>query len=210
MAYIANTAFQPKVSNGAYNGLQNVAGKFYDNGDPAICSAGFIVEQDSLLPNSGYEYLADGGIYVNNGNTWKFVEAADGIVDGFNGDHTGLYACNTYNVHHVVSANGEMTYNLGINTLGLAAAADEVADFTELLVGHQYKFGVGNFASTPTVGQFCEIDDGLFAASSATAPTANGVVYAQVLRAEPWTEGSAYAGDGYVVRILRTAVADFT
>lgn len=204
MAYIAKTAFQPKVSNGAYNGLQNVAGKFINGSDlPEICSAGFIVEQDELLPNEGYTNIL-------NGNTWAMKTAADGIVAGFNGDHTGLYACNTYNVHRVVSANGEMIYNLGANTLGLAAAADEIADFTELVVGHQYKFGEGNFASEPEVGEYCEIVNGLFAASSATAPTDNGVVYGEVLREEPFTEGSTDAGTGYVVRILRTAVSDFT
>ena len=206
MAYIANTAFQPKVSNGAYNGLQNVAGKFFNDSDlPDVCSAGFIVEQVELLPNEGYESFD-----ILNGNTWKMGVAADGNVEGFNGDHTGLYACNTYNVHRVVSANGEMIYNLGANTLGLAAAADEIADFTELLVGHQYKFGIGNFASEPATGQYCEIANGLFATSSATLPTDNGVVYGEVLRAEPFTEGSTDAGTGYVVRILRTAVSDFT
>ena len=206
MAYIAKTAFQPKVSNGAYNGLQNVAGKFINGSNaPEICSAGFIVEQDALLDNEGYA-----SYYIKNGNTWKMKMAADGIVAGFNGDHTGLYACNTYNVHRVVSANGEMIYNLGANTLGLAAAADEIADFTELVVGHQYKFGEGNFASEPEVGEYCEIVNGLFAASSATAPTDNGVVYGEVLREEPFTEGSTDADTGYVVRILRTAVSDFT
>ena len=54
-----------------------------------------------------------------------------------------------------------MKYNLGANILGLSIPADEIGDFTELRVGEQYKFGAGNFASTPTVGEFVEIDDGL-------------------------------------------------
>ena len=206
MAYIANTAFEVKVSNSIYDGVQNVAGKFgsFSGSDftPAICSAGFMVTQNSLIPSDGYEGLTNP---ILNGNTWYFVEAATGAVDGLTGDHTGIFAANTYNVHSVVSANGEMKYNLGANTLGLSIPADEIGDFTELRVGEQYKFGAGNFASTPTVGEFVEIDDGLWTASSSTAPSTGGVVYGQVLRSEPFNEGASFWGTGYIVRILRAA-----
>ena len=204
MAYIANTAFEVKVSNSIYDGVQNVAGKYrVRNGDEEtldICSAGFLVKQSGLIPSEGYE-----DIPVLNGNTWYFTDAATGAVYGLTGDHTGIFAANTYNVHSVVSANGEMKYNLGANTLGLSIPADEIGDFTELRVGEQYKFGAGNFASTPTVGEFVEIDDGLWTASSSTAPASGGVVYGQVLRSEPFNEGASFWGTGYIVRILRAA-----
>ena len=208
MAYIANTAFEPKVTNGVYNGLQNVAGKFGSfSGDTftgAICSAGFLVKKSKLIPCEGYANLSTP---IVNGNTWYFVADTDGsAVAGHKGDHTGIYACNTYDVHKVTSADGKMIYNLGANTLGLALPADELGTFTELEVGEQYKFGAGNFASTPTVGQYCAIANGLFAASSASAPdpsTDAGDVYCKVLRAEAFNEGNSLAGTGYVVEICR-------
>lgn len=208
MAYIANTAFEPKVTNGVYNGLQNVAGKFGSfSGDTftgAICSAGFLVKKSKLIPCEGYENLTNP---ILNGNTWYFVADTDGsAVAGQGGDHTGIYACNTYDVNKVVSADGTMKYNLGAQTLGLALPADEIGDFSELIVGEQYKFGAGNFASTPTVGQYCAISNGLWGASSASAPdpsTDAGDVYCRVLRAEAFNEGTNLAGTGYVVEILR-------
>lgn len=207
MAYIAKTAFEKKVSNGIYNGIQNVAGKFGSFDDttfvPDVCSAGYLVEQNSLIPSEGYENLSTP---ILNGNTWYFVKAADGIVAGFTADHTGIYAANTYNVHSVTSANGDMKYNLGLNTLGLAIPADEIGDFTELLVGEQYKFGAGNFAATPDVGEYVTISNGLWSASSSSAPT-TGAIYGEVLREEPFNEGASYWGPGYVVRILRSVAS---
>jgi hypothetical protein len=204
MAYIANTAFEVKVHNGIYDGLQNVAGKFgtMSGGTftPDVCSAGFFCTQDSLIPSEGYKNLTNP---ILNGNTWYFVEATSGQVDGLPGDRTGIYASNTYNVHQVVSANGDMKFNLGANTLGLAIPADEFGDFTELKVGEQYKFGAGNFASVPTVGQYVEIANGLFTASSSTAPSTAGTVYGQVLRTEAFNEGASFWGDGYIVKIFR-------
>ena len=204
MAYIANTAFEVKVSNSIYDGIQNVAGKFGSFSGttftPDVCSAGFLCVQNSLIPNQGYTTLTNP---ILNGNTWYFTAAAAGTVAGMTGDRTGIYASNTYNVHQVVSANGDLKYNLGANTLGLAIPADEFGDFTELKVGEQYKFGVGNFASVPTAGQYVEIANGLFSASSATAPTTAGAVYGQVLRTEAFNEGASFWGDGYIVKIFR-------
>lgn len=199
MAYIANTAIQPKVNNGAYNGLQNVTGKFGSfSGEtftPDVCPAGFMCVPHSLLPLEGYTGRV-------NGNSWYMVKATDGSsATGKTGDHTGIYVANTYDVQRIVSANGEAIYNLGLNTLGLPIPADERGDFSELIVGEQWKFGVGNFASAPTVGQYVEIANGLFGASSATAPQSG--VYGKVLRAEAFNEGASYFGDGYVVEICR-------
>lgn len=204
MAYIANTAFEVKVSNSIYDGIQNLAGKFGSFSSttftPDVCSAGFLCVQNSLIPNQGYERLTTP---ILNGNTWYFVEASAGTVAGMTGDRTGIYAANTYSVNQVVSANGDLKYNLGANTLGLAIPADEFGDFTELKVGEQYKFGAGNFASVPTVGQYVEIANGLFTSSSSTAPTTAGTVYGQVLRTEPFNEGASFWGDGYIVKIFR-------
>lgn len=205
MAFTANTAFEVKVSNGIYNGLQNVAGKFgsFSGTDftPADISAGFFAVQNSLIPSEGYEGITPA---ILNGNTWYMVAASSGIVSGYTGDHTGIYAANTYDVNKVVS--GDLQYNLGAKTLGLGIPADNIGDFTELIVGEQYKFGAGNFASVPTVGQYVLISSGKWSASQASAPT-TGAVYGKVLRKEAFNEGASFWGDGYVVQILRSAAA---
>ena len=210
MAFTANTAFEVKVSNGIYNGLTNVAGKFGSFAGstftPADISAGFFAVQNSLIPSEGYESIVDGGSNpkILNGNTWYMVAASSGIVAGFTGDHTGIYAANTYDVNKVT--NGDLQYNLGEKTLGLGIPAGERGDFQELIVGEQYKWGAGNFASVPTVGQYVLISGGKWSASQASAPT-TGAVYGKVLRTEPFNEGASYFGEGYVVQILRSVAA---
>ena len=210
MAFTANTAFEVKVSNGIYNGLQNVAGKFGSFADTvftgADISAGFLAVQNSLIPAEGYESIVDGSSNpkILNGNTWYFTQASSGIVAGYTADHTGIYAANTYDVNKV--SNGEISYNLGQKTLGLGIPADTIGDFTELIVGEQYKFGAGNFASTPTIGQYVTVSSGKWSASSGSAPT-TGAIYGKVLRAEPFNEGASFFGTGYVVQILRSVVS---
>ena len=206
MAFTANTAFEVKVSNSIFNGTQNVAGKFGSFADdtftPADISAGFFAVQNSLIPSEGYESLTNP---ILNGNTWYFIAATSGIVDGFMGDHTGIYAANTYDVSKLTDG-GDITINFGAKTLGLGIPAGETGDFTELIVGEQYKFGAGNFASTPTVGQYVTVSSGKWSASSGSAPT-TGAIYGQVLRSEPINEGASFAGTGYVVKILRSVAA---
>lgn len=210
MAFTANTAFEVKVSNGIYNGLTNIAGKFGSFADstftPADISAGFFAVQNSLIPSEGYESIVDGSSKpkILNGNTWYMTAASSGIVAGFTGDHTGIYAANTYDVNKV--SNGDLQYNLGEKTLGLGIPAGERGDFHELIVGEQYKFGAGNFASLPTVGQYVLISSGKWSASQASAPT-TGAVYGKVLRTEPFNEGASYWGEGYIVQILRSVAA---
>ena len=159
MAYTANTAFAAKVTNGVYNALQNVAGKFGSFADttftPADISAGFLAVQHSLIPAEGYAGLSPA---ILNGNTWYFIAASSGIVDGFPGDHTGIYAANTYDVNKLGS--GDFQFNLGQQTLGLGIPAGQTGTFTELLVGEQYLFGAGDFASAPTVGQYVTVSGG--------------------------------------------------
>lgn len=210
MAFTANTAFEVKVGNGIYNGIQNVAGKFGSfSGStftPADISAGFFAVQNSLIPSEGYESIVDGSSNptILNGNTWYMTAASSGIVTGYTGDHTGIYAANPYDVNKVTS--GDLSYNLGQKTLGLGIPAGERGDFTELIVGEQYKFGEGNFASAPTVGQYVTVSSGKWSASSGSAPT-TGAIYGKVLRTEPFNEGASFYGTGYVVQILRSVAA---
>lgn len=220
MAYIKNTAFEVYVTNSKRNDTQNITGKFgsFTGNDftPDDCSAGFLCTQHSPLPNSGYESVVTMGVNesgaatdfqkatgVKNGNSWYMVAAAAGKAAGLTGDHTGIYACNTYNVNRLGS--GDMIINFAGKTLGLGIPADERGDFTELIVGEQYNFGAGNFTTVPTDSlPYVTIANGLLTAQAA-APT-DGSVYFQVMKLDGrFTEGAYDAGAKYTLRCLRSA-----
>lgn len=222
MAYIKNTAFEVYVTNSKRNDTQNITGKFGsftgETFTPDDCSAGFLCTQHSLLPNSGYESVVTMGVNesgaatdfqkatgVKNGNSWYMIAAAAGKATGLTGDHTGIYACNTYNVNRLGS--GDMIINFAGKTLGLGIPAGERGDFTELIVGEQYNFGAGNFTTVPTDSlPYVTIANGLLAAQAA-APT-DGSVYFQVMKLDGrFTEGAYDAGAKYTLRCLRSAAA---
>ena len=55
MAYIANTAFEVKVSNHEFDSVANITGVFQNGSDPdEICSAGFLCVKDVRTANEGY------------------------------------------------------------------------------------------------------------------------------------------------------------
>lgn len=202
---MANCMFEVTVSNSVRNQVQNVTGKYGTGTGTGFtaqaCPAGRLVVQNGLLPLEGYEDYK-----LLNGNAWYFNDAASGIVVGATGDHTGIFACNTYNVNRV--SDGENAWNLGARTLGLTVPADERTDFTELYVGEQYTFGVDNFTAKPddiTTNKYATIANGQWTATN-TAPT-DGGVYAQIMRTKPVNEGTSFWGDGYVLKILRSAKA---
>lgn len=205
MAFIANTAFEVKVTNASRNNTQNVAGKFGTGTGAdfagADCSAGYLCIRNGLIPSEGYESVVNAGgtPAILNGNTWYFNAAASGTVAGRTGDHTGIYACNSFDVNKVGSGN--QIYNLGVNTLGLGTLAGERGTFTELIVGEQYKFGAGNFSTAVTTQGYATIANGQLV-PSASAGT-DGAVYVRILRTEPFNEGTSFAGTGYVVEVCR-------
>ena len=218
MAKIANTAFEVYVSNSKRNDTQNITGKFGSfsgqtfTGD--ICSAGFLCVKNSRTPNEGYENpfsLVEGAFAavdgLKNGNSWYMTQATGGTVTGAPGDHTGIYAANTYDVNRATA--GDLVVNIPGKTLGLAIPANEYGDFTELIVGEQYNFGAGNFSTLPTnltTTPYATISNGLWVAS-ATAPT-DGSVYAVVEDiSKRFTEGVYDAGQKITLRIMRSVVA---
>lgn len=205
MAYIDKTMFEVTVSNSLRNQTQNVPGKFgTGTGEGFVgadCSAGLLCVQNGLLPLAGYEEFG-----MVNGNSW-YMNAATSGTAGMLGDHTGIYACNTYDVSKVT--NGDLSYNLGAKTLGLGIPAGERGDFTEIIVGEQYTFGAGNFSTAPGAGVstgYATIANGLLV-YSASAPAAGSGVYFQILRTKPVNEGTTYWGVGYVLKALRAANA---
>lgn len=212
MAFIDKTMFEIKVSNSVRNQIQNVPGKYGTGTGSSFtesdCSAGALCVQNGLIPVTGYENIVDanGNARIVNGNTWYFNAATNGNSGGMVGDHTGIYASNTYNVQSV-SVNGQI-YHIGNRTLGLGIPAGEFGDFTELIVGEQYAFGIGNFSTAPTDStyKYATISNGLLVAST-TAPAAGSGVYFEILRTAPVNEGTTYWGSEYVLKVMRAAAA---
>lgn len=199
MASKANTAFEVSVSNITRNNIQNVPGIFGagtgTDFESEICPAGTLCVPQALVENEGYTGIL-------NGNTWQMVVAADGAA-GRLGDHTGIYAFNSYDVRKVQSGNN--VWALGANFLGLELPAGAIGDFTEIIINEQYTFGVGAFTTAPVDATYiyATIDDGYLVASD-TAPSAGDGVYFKILRTKSFTEGTRYAGfDGYVCQALR-------
>lgn len=211
MASIAKTAFEVSVSNITRNNIQNVPGYFGSGTGtsfvPDICPAGFLCTRSELAANEGYEGKGANGADILNGNTWRFIAAAAGTSGNRLGDHTGIYAFNSYNAQQ--GTIGGNTYYAGANTLGLELPAGERGDFTELIVGEQYTWGAENFSTAPTDSTFlyATIVNGLLVASK-TAPADGSGVYLKILRSKPFTKGARYAGfNGYVCEVCRAAAA---
>lgn len=212
MASIANTAFEVSVSNITRNETQNVPGYFGagtgDNFAADICAAGFLCVRSELTLSEGYEQYS-----TLNGNTWRMIAAANGnAATGRLGDHTGLYAFNSYDVNQISqgTAPWQNTWKVGANTLGLELPAGVRGDFTELIVGEQYKFGAGNFSTAPSDNTtiYATIANGLLVASS-TEPAAGSGVYLKIWRQNvPFTVGTRNAPfAGYVCEVLRAPAA---
>lgn len=211
MAFADKTMFEVKVSNSVNNQTQNVAGKFGTGTGAtfaaADCSAGTLCVRNGLLPVEGYESFTEtGGAYrFLNGNTWYFNAATNGTSGGMYGDHTGIFACNNYDVQKV--GEGDQLYNLGAKTLGLGVPAGMRGDFTEIIIGEQYTFGTGNFSTAPTTGsKYATIANGKLVAAAA-APAAASGVYFEIVRSYHETEGATDWGVVYVLMAKRTLEA---
>lgn len=203
MPHIENTAFEPKNTNGVYNGLGNVTGLFRSPSGTAMipeeCPAGYLCVQDSLMPLEGYDS-------ATNGNSWYFKPCATPKVDGLPADRTGIFASNTYK--EVEVKGDDLVYELGVNTLGIPIPELERGTFTELMVGEVYKFGEGNFASPPNEGDYVPIDGPMFGAGASEPPDDDGAVWGEVLRVEPFNDGPRYYGNGYCVKIFRNGQSE--
>ena len=213
--FIDKTMFEVKVSNSVNNQIQNVPGKFGTGTGISFasedCSAGTLCVQNGLIPNEGYESIvANGTPKILNGNTWYFNAATNGAASGTQGDHTGIYAFNNYDVSKAVAANGNGNqWNIGFETLGLGLPAGNRGDFCEIIIGEQYTFGKGNFSTAPTDGVttgYATIANGRLV-YSASAPAAGSGVAFQILRTIPVNEGTTYWGEGYILKAIRVAPA---
>lgn len=198
MAFVANTAFEDRITNSRFNDLANIAGKFGTVADgeltPEDCSAGWLCTQSFRLPVDG---LSD----VKNENSWAMIAATSDI-----NANTQVYACNPHDWQLIGDSTGN-NYAVGHRTLGLGAPADRMVSFGNIIFDgkHTYRFGIGNVSGTLGTNGFCTIDAGQLKPAAA-APTANGALYFEVAGTGTFTEGTS-ASFGYVDVVAKTVVA---
>ncbi len=194
MAYIANTAFEVKVSNHEFDSVANITGVFQNGSDTdEICSAGFLCVKDVLTANEGYEKVGpEEDVTINNGNTWTMKAAASSTTV-----QTPIYACNTFNVNQITDSATGAVYKVGGNTLGLAVPAGERSTFTKIEFdgNHIYRFGAGNVSGEVSTNKFFTIDNGLLKPAAA-APATGNTPYFQLVGSGNFTQG-AYNGFAY-------------
>ena len=191
MAAIAYTAAELRVSNHLWEKNKNITGKYQESATDTICNAGFLCKPVSQLPCDGYSTA------IYNENAWLMNMADDTDATG------DVYFCNTFDVQEI--AAGDNIFRVGAKTLGLPLPAGERGTFTRIdgfEMHDQIRFGVGNFKSTPTVGQYATIEDGLLK-PAASAPTTTGELYFEILATGTFTEGAYAAFTYYDVRAMR-------
>lgn len=198
--------FEVGVSNASRNDLGTVSGKFGSFASTTFteeeCPAGFICTSKGLLPMEGYESAGK-----KNANSHYMIKAVNGLVDGYTGDFTGLYACNDYAGNK--ATDGVNVFNAYGRSLGLTVPVGERADFTAIYVGDKHNFGKNNFVAAPTnitSTPYATIANGLFTAVS-SKPT-DGSVYAEIIDISGrYTEGCYDAGQKITLLFKRSVKA---
>ena len=179
MSYIANTAFEARITNNEFDDLCNITGKYYVSTTATDCSAGFLCKRDSLLDCEGFTG-------VKNENAWKMVAAA--ATD--TADEV-IYACNTYE-SKLINDGDNHNYFIGSETLGLGVPAGRYGTFTKINFDGQsvYRFGAGNIDGTVSTNQYFKIKAGLLE-PAASAPTATGAIYFKLHGSGNFVEGTS-------------------
>jgi hypothetical protein len=194
MAYIANTAFEIKVSNHEFDSIANITGKYQaSNADAEICP-GFLANRASLVVNEGYDQVGPTGstVTLTNTNTWVMNDAVDSDTA-----QKGIYACNPFDVNMASDGQGNF-WKVGANTLSIKVPAGYLTTWTKIEFNNNnvYRFGIGNLSATLGSNTYFTIDDGLLV-PGASAPASAGVPYFELVRSGTFTEG-AYAAFDYV------------
>ena len=179
MAYIANTAFEARITNNRFNDLCNITGKYYASDAVADCSAGLLCTRDELLDCEGFTG-------VKNENAWKMIAATDAAT----ADDV-IYACNTYD-SKLINDGDNHNYFIGHETLGLGVPAGRYGCFTEIVFDgkHVYRFGEGNLSAAIGSNEYFTIADGLLV-PAASAPTDTGAVYFKLHGTGNFIEGTS-------------------
>ncbi len=194
MAYIANTAFEIKISNHEFDSIANITGKYQSSATDAEICPGFLATRASLIVNEGYYQVGPSGstVTLNNTNTWVMNDAVDTDTA-----QKGIYACNPFDVNMASDGQGNF-WKAGANTLSIKVPAGHLVTWTKIEFNNNnvYRFGVGNLSTTLSTNTYFTIDDGLLV-PGASAPATAGVPYFELVRTGTFTEG-AYAAFDYV------------
>lgn len=190
MAYIANTAFEARITNNSRDNLSHIAGLYQANDAAADCSAGLLCVRAAQAPAEGFDNPS--GTRVYNENTWIMNAAASTVT----ADDV-IFACDTYDNQLVSAANGN-SYFIGTATLGLGVPAGRYGNFTRINFDGEsvYRFGVGNLSAELSTNTFFTIANGLLVPAAA-APTATGAVYFELRGTGNFVEGNGVSF-GYV------------
>ena len=145
MAYIANTAFEIKISNHEFDSIANITGKYQASGADAVICPGFLATRDELTVNEGYNQVGPTGSEVTlyNTNTWTMVDAVDSDTA-----QKGIYACNPFDVNMASDGEGNF-WKVGANTLSIQVPAGYLTTWTKIEFNNNnvYRFGVGNLSA---------------------------------------------------------------
>ena len=194
MAYIANTAFEIKVSNHEFDSIANITGKYQASSADAEICPGFLATRASLVVNEGYNQVGPAGstVTLTNTNTWVMNDAVDSDTA-----QKGIYACNPFDVNMASDGQGNF-WKVGANTLSIKVPAGYLTTWTKIEFNNNnvYRFGIGNLSTTLGSNTYFTIDDGLLV-PGASAPASAGVPYFELVRSGTFTEG-AYAAFDYV------------
>lgn len=191
MAYIANTAFEARITNNSRDNLSHIAGLYQASSANADCSAGLLCVRDSLVPNEGFDNPT--GTRVYNENTWYMTAAAStATIDDV------IYACDTYDVQLLTGKRTGLNYFVGTETLGLGVPAGRYGNFTRINFDNEsvYRFGVGNLNASISTNTYFTIDDGQLA-PAASAPATAGSIYFELRGTGNFVEGTQQSF-GYV------------
>lgn len=194
MSFIANTAFETRVTNGRFDDLQNITGRYQASSADADCSAGLLCVRNGVLPVDGFT-----GVY--NENAWYMNAAASTVT----ADDV-IYAANTYDWQLLSDASGNL-YSVGHNTLGLGIPAGRNGTFTRIDFDgqHRYRFGIGNLSAAISTNTYFTIANGLLV-PAASAPSTAGSVYFELVGTGTFTEGTT-AGATYYDVIAKKVTA---
>lgn len=178
MAFIADTAFEARITNNSRDNLSHVAGLYQADSAPADCSAGLLCVRNGLVPNEGFS-----GVY--NENTWYFNAAADTAT----ADDV-IFACDTYDVQLLPGKSAGLNYFVGTETLGLGVPAGRYGNFTRINFDGEsvYRFGEGNLSAALADNTYFTIADGLLVPAAA-APTDAGSIYFELRGSGNFVEG---------------------
>lgn len=194
MAYIANSAFEIKISNHEFDSIANITGKYQASSADAEICPGFLCTRSTRTVNEGYDQVGPAGstVTLNNTNTWVMVDAVDTDTA-----QKGIYACNPFDVNMASDGQGNF-WKVGANTLSIKVPAGYLTTWTKVEFNNNnvYRFGVGNLSAALSTNEYFTIDDGLLV-PAASAPASAGVPYFELVGTGTFTEG-AYASFDYV------------